>query len=443
MESLKQSDFTSVTSDAYTKLQQDWQVELSGVFESFKREMTLLKQKELEISIAEVSLQEREKKVKEREDTMTQSLTYIFSCRHTLRTFNEDVIGIGLSLTRGACRRVTRIEFIAEYLSATAYFDLGIRQSRDHELQYNGFLPLYINPDHASRAKNLLEGLFLSIVADVPQTASPKVQVEEQLCQVADQVRRKKQPKFHSDMAVMILGRLMNQALSYIVAEKFHPFKGLETYCLFHRLLLAVAAKYPAMIECCTRQLNEFVSSECLRAICEVPVLGEFLTLFTVSSFPWDRAVDGIVDQLLQRSWAGAIELHPELGRMVGDSVCGAGPVIFESVTDAELVTKAFSGMLSSARLVMLHYSFYTNVAHFDSLTLAQIADNYDSRAGHASPRVKEKLMGSFREIQAVSSFAEFFQFVGYTHVPISTEEIAVILKRTMSEAIVKQCVKV
>jgi len=48
---------------------------------------------------------------------------------------------------------------------------------------------------------------------------------------------------FHPTMALNILCQLINELLVNAVNQKFHPFKALEMYCAFHRIMLYFAEK--------------------------------------------------------------------------------------------------------------------------------------------------------------------------------------------------------
>jgi len=79
------------------------------------------------LSLAEMRLTERERKVQERELQLTQSLSADLMCWHTLLRFTDDILGVGLSVTRGgpgarSAFQVTKVDLCDEYLSYTAFF---------------------------------------------------------------------------------------------------------------------------------------------------------------------------------------------------------------------------------------------------------------------------------------------------------------------------------
>jgi hypothetical protein len=90
-------------------------------------------------------LDERERKVAEREMLLTHNSNYSFVCRQTLRKITEDTIGIGLTVVRNDSNYISKIELVAEYLSATAFFDLQVtsaerRKKKKEEKKFNHFL---------------------------------------------------------------------------------------------------------------------------------------------------------------------------------------------------------------------------------------------------------------------------------------------------------------
>jgi len=286
------------------------------VFESFKKEVDTLKKKQAELSMAELSLDERERRLTEREMLLSQGAHYSFVCRQTLRKITEDTIGIGLAVIRNDAHHISKIELAAEYLSATAFFDLKIRHSMNHDLKFQYFLPLYLSRAHFEQARTMIEDAFCCIVMGTPQTREMKSQHEkkhaatrsfsshfhspsklvvpsasrarsksvESKQQQGARLRRRspsdfEQNVFHHDMALMVLSILMNEVLANAISEKLHPFKALETYGVFHRLLLASIERVSALplflstSFAMTREVTFFFSF----FFCAVPGLGRDL----------------------------------------------------------------------------------------------------------------------------------------------------------------------
>jgi len=472
------SDFTSVNQQDYARLQKNWQAELGVVFESFKKEVDALKKKQAELSIAELSLGERERKVAERELLLTNA-NYQFVCRQTLRKITDDTIGLGLSVVRNdESNYISKIEVAAEYLSATAFFDLNIRHSMNHELHFQYFLPLYLTRRHFEAAKNMLEdAIFCAVMgkAQVKEQRSPQDRrhppsarsfsthfhsatnlaipsasrtrsksVESSKQKSPSRLRRRSSSdfeynSFHPDMALMILSILMNEVLANAISEKMHPFKALETYCAFHRLLLSFAERYPATIETCDRQITSFMSSERDRHETEFPNLGEFLILFTISTVPWSKGADAFVDEVMQRSWRWIIKAYPELGRMKISRTDPLLPVEIEGVKDEDLVEKVFQSSLHAIRVTLLHVHFLHYIAHSGGLSLTQLASLYDDTLGQPSAKMTRKAEGSFKDVFAVATFADFLVKVGYSPVPLSPSQISLMLRKAAARSHAKK----
>lgn len=156
-------------------------------------------------------------------------------------------------------------------------------------------MPLYLSKDHYESAKGMIEDAFFCIVMGASQTkegregregrdlkphesraasgsrsfsshinssvkmmglSSPRRSRSKSVDTMTQKskVRRRTSSDFehnvfHPDMALMVLGMLMNEVLANAISEKLHPFKALETYCVFHRLLLAFSAKVSANLD--------------------------------------------------------------------------------------------------------------------------------------------------------------------------------------------------
>jgi len=516
---LKSSEFIQVPQIEFVQLQKDWQNELGGVFETLKREVEALKRKQAELSVTELSLDERERRLRERELSLNHNLSSSFVCRQTLRRFNEDIIGLGLSVARTENKTILKIEFVPEYLSATAFFDHEVRHSMNHELSFQYFLPLYICKEHYHKAATMMEDAFFCIVTGLAQLKEPRKPDHPNLTKTASashlptgsspshhqhfqssrsthqsrhlhsssnpflvsapsssspslsplpasssnqylwlpaspgtqrsktKEKVKSRPRsrssseldkitFHPEMALMVLCMTINEVLVSAINERLHPFKALEIYCVFHRILLAFAEKYPILIEICDRQINDFILSEKDRNESEFPNLGEFMVMFIISTVPWGAAVKAVIDEILQRTWKWILKANPELGMMRFNRQNPLFPVEIENVSVDELLEKTFASSLGGIRVIMLHVYFLKNIAHYKNKNLQQLRAQYDDLYGQPKAKLKEKAEQAFKDIFSVSSYAQYFAQVGYT--PTDTlatkEEVSVILRTAASK---------
>lgn len=78
-------------------------------------------------------------------------------CFHTKKSFEEDVIGIGVNLKFNP--KIARLEYIStelDLMSYTSFFTIGVRKTSWQD-SFTHFVPLFINRDHGKRALKVLE----------------------------------------------------------------------------------------------------------------------------------------------------------------------------------------------------------------------------------------------------------------------------------------------
>lgn len=424
METISHSEFMNLSYGEFLELRRGWNSELVTTFESFKKETDVLKKREMVLSLAEMRLTERERKIQEREQQLTQSLSADLMCWHTLLRFTEDILGVGLSVTRGGPGarspfQVTKVDVCDEYLSYTAFFKEKVRHSIKRDMVLDYWMPLYICADHGSRAMPLVEDAVVAIISGLPQVSrhSSKAQV-----------------KFEPRMAVAVFTTLLNNMVVGVVRENVHPFKALEMYMAFLRLLCDFIVRYPDLRTSCTSKVQRFIESEDRRHTSKVANLGEFLVVVGLTSINWDQMVDVFIDEVMQRSWFWILRYHPEFQSFSYDR--DDGSITFRDVNrDEKIIEAAFDGAKRSLRIVMLHLYYLLHVARPPNMTTEQTNEQYDALFGQPNARMKDEFESACKEIMAVSTFQEFFRYVGLPNAPVTTVDLTQFLNRTASKA--------
>jgi len=212
----------------------------------------------------------------------------------------------------------------------------------------------------------------------------------------------------------------------------------LEMYCAFHRLLLDFTSRYPELMTSCRNKVKGFIQSEERRSNDKVPNLGEFLVLMSVVDFSWESIVDVFVIEVLQRSWFWILRYHPEFQKMSLNA--DKSLVTFMEVSKEEkIVENAFDGARRSLRIVMLHSYFLRNVTRPRNCSREEVIHQYDVMFGQPSARMKDEFESACKEIMAISTFTEFFQWIGYADTPQSTSEMALLLRGTAAQSLRKE----
>jgi ubiquitin-protein ligase len=113
-------------------------------------------------------------------------------CFHTRVPFEEDVLGIGISITfhKTNSRDLDQIHSPLDLLSYTAFKEDGVRESvysdsNDKKMNFTHWLPLWINKQHGERAESLLPTCLSLICTDDSN-------------------------RFRPEMALTVLSKLMN-----------------------------------------------------------------------------------------------------------------------------------------------------------------------------------------------------------------------------------------
>lgn len=310
-------------------------------------------------------------------------------CFHTKLSFEEDILGYGVNLEYDKNGKLFGISSPLDLISRTAYNDLYIRKSVWRH-DFTHWIPLYINPKHGKRALDVAE-IYISEIL--------------------------KKDKFEPEDSLLVLSKLMTTQVVEVMKGNLHAsIKALEGYFQFHRLLIAFVEKYPKLLKMIDEKVELFLLSEEERSKDQVPNLGEFISLLSVSKYTWNEISSKITLEVLCRNSLWIYKAH--------------GDTLF-NMSNSYLDGTCFKETKVSRSLLMFNVFFLKGFARRKGLTLQDIAKNYDKRYGRPSEEDKVKLQNGIFELQNCTSFEEFFNYIELN--PIM--EIADILRKCFNDS--------
>jgi len=321
-------------------------------------------------------------------------------CYHTRRTFEEDILGIGITSTKHESGRHHQLSSPLDLLSYSAFKE-GVREavydvdSRNQKVTFSHWLPLYICKEHAERARELMEYSLRNISAD------------------GDKV-----PDNVPDMALNILPKLMNTMVVKLMSgQTVTSVRALEGYIWFHRILIMFIKENPQLTTRLNKKISNFISQNTYRTKAKVPDLGEFLCYLAVTDYAWKDVASVVVEETLTRNVRWAIEKYPELAKETLD------PEIDKHRTD-----KTFLASQVSLKLLCFHVVFLQCLSE---KSLDDIISEYDSHYGKPSVEMKHNFFEGVKKIKNLNSWEEFFGRIGVPYPENLDERLRECVKRS------------
>jgi len=261
-------------------------------------------------------------------------------------------------------------------LSSSAFHQEKIRKSVWKE-KFDHWLPIYINADHAARARLPFRNSLQRIAGS---------------------------SNYSSLHAVSLLPKLMNTMVVSVMSGNVHAsIKALEGYCWFHRLLLQAVTENPALQKYVDDKIRDFLSTYEGSSKRAVPALGEWLPLLSVSKFySWKDVGIPYIKENFDRNVKWVLQKFPELKRSQ----------MPEGAADMTRLSATFEATRVSTRLCMFHV-YFLRVARPAGESLQAIAKSYDAFYGMPSHDLKEALQKEIFRIHDVETWPQFFKYVG------------------------------
>lgn len=297
-------------------------------------------------------------------------------CFHSKAPFEEEVLGVGVTVKRHRSGDVSELTSELDLLSSTAFNAQGVRKGVWKQ-PFDYFLPLVINADHARRARAELESCVSKLAGSRSFTPLDVLAVV---------------PRLMSTMVVQLFdgGERM--------PSRHASDKALLGYCAFHHLLLQLVTWYPVLRAEIDRRVEAFRDREQARTKTGTKNLGEFMPLLTVAGLSWGELSGPLMREVLDRNVRWLLDKHPHLA--------------WESNDDTQLAD-SFSGSLTSYRLLMFQVYFLTHVGRPEGKSPPDVLAAYNARFGRPTPTQQRDLQAACGDIQAVSCWPAYFCRVG------------------------------
>ncbi|KAJ3134869.1 hypothetical protein HK101_004297, partial [Irineochytrium annulatum] len=341
----------------------------------------------------------------------------------------DTILGIGVNLTfksklpvdwdREARASIPNINQVT--LAAPSEFDiLSYDAFRNHDVRksiwgvpFTHFLPLAINRRHFNCA--------------LPY-------IKDSLCVMAG-VSKRASGGFNPLIVLEVLPRLMNDLV--VCFSRFQPTpdnpsgisraseKALNGYCALLHLLLELSLRFPIIEQHATAQLRRFHSNPSACNKSDLPDLGRFLILLSLTGDPaltWSTISKPFLKEMFTRNVVFSL-----------DSRHGNKPHLLHlDPGDADIrLRETFATSGTSARLLLFQIYFLRSVARPPGMSPADVARGLAERHGHASDETLKALAAEYRSITLISDHAVFLRKALHDtgHAMPSKEEFAQVLR--------------
>jgi len=301
-------------------------------------------------------------------------------------------LGYPLVLEKYPDGKLKEISTPLDLLSFENGYNTGVRKSV-WKLPFTDFIPIYITGSHWRRARPIF-GKSVSSITGKP---------------------------FAIYDAMDILCKLMNTMIVQVMKEStFASILALQGYCHFHRLLMQLVFENKILQDHINRQIDEFIKYPNMRVKSNLPSLGDWLPLLSVSSKY--KFTDNLRMLYLQehfdRNARWILQEHRDLQRGL-------------SSTGADLMrnTLSFKATQVSQRLLLFHIYFLNKIARPPGISLKSQMQRYDAFYGCVSSHQIESFQKEVKRIQGINSFPHFFN---YMNLAMSEDKISDILRKAI-----------
>jgi len=321
-------------------------------------------------------------------------------CFFTRGTFEEDVLGYGISYSKNLrTGAIKSIQSPLDLISLRAYMNHGLRTSSYNE-KFTHFLPIYINPKHGEKAMYLAERA-LSIIC----TGSSKNFKPEQVLEVL--------PKLMATMTVEVMSQ-----------RKHASIKALRGYCHFYRLLLEFVKKYPQLLEIVNKTVKGFIENDEERHKDKVPNLGEFLALLPVSDYSWSDVRDAYIQESFTRNVFWLLNKYEELEKDSSDEF-----------TEDDRLQYSFETTKVGQKLLMFNVFFLEKVSRpNDCKTRDEVSRIFDNLYGRPPMQYEDLFIQTIDKINKVENYLDAFKEYA-PNKQYTKEDILQILKESVKRS--------
>eukprot|EP01125_Pyxidicula_operculata_P022010 TRINITY_DN8834_c0_g1_i1.p1 TRINITY_DN8834_c0_g1~~TRINITY_DN8834_c0_g1_i1.p1 ORF type:complete len:1235 (-),score=323.08 TRINITY_DN8834_c0_g1_i1:121-3825(-) len=296
-------------------------------------------------------------------------------CFHSKRHFTDEVLGVGLNLEIKLNGSLAYITTTFDLLSLTSFIQEKVRKASYKE-PFSHWLPLYINQQHGKRALPVIKDCLTTICKEIHG------------------------PVFKPEMVLTVIPKLMNSMVVSLMSGRLYTsIMALEGYCAFHHLFLVLVEEFPELKAKIDDTIKQFLTSERLRHKNNIPALGEWLPLLTVTStYSWKDVSEAYLVEMFDRNVLWTLKKYPEMMHQFG-------PKYYDM-----RLSKVFKATEVSNRLLMFHVYFLKHIARPDGVSLDQLKKILDFRCGRPTYSMKEQLLQECKSILKVNTWDKFFE---------------------------------
>ncbi|KAL9643758.1 hypothetical protein ABK040_016060 [Willaertia magna] len=332
-------------------------------------------------------------------EAITAKSEYV--CFFTRQSFEEDVLGYGISFSKnlrtGAIRSISSP---LDLISLRSFMNHNLRTSSYNE-KFTHWIPIYINEKHGQKAMYLAKR-SISIIC----TGSSK--------------------NFKPEMVLEVLPKLMCTMTVEVLSNRKHAsIKALRGYCHFYRLLLEFIKEYPELLESIDKTVKGFIENEQNRHKDVVPNLGEFLALVPASSYRWKDIQKAYIEESFTRNVFWLLNKYEELEQETSDEF-----------TDDDRLKFSFETTKLSQKLLMFNVFFIETVSHpLDANTFDEIRQVFDNHLGRPPVKYEDMFISEIEKINKVETYKDFFQEISGKENPFTNEVIVTLLKESVKKS--------
>uniref|UniRef100_A0A6B2L583 Uncharacterized protein n=1 Tax=Arcella intermedia TaxID=1963864 RepID=A0A6B2L583_9EUKA len=303
-------------------------------------------------------------------------------CFYTKVDFNSAVLGVPINIKyafNGELKEtyIQSIEAYLELLSVNSFME-GHRLTIWRK-PFTHLLPIYLCGSHWSKARSVFEGVIKDI-ARQPEHYTP-VLAAEIIC------------KIMNTMVVSVMNQTLHLSLQY-----------LQGYVYFYRILLQLVVEDSSLQELIERKIGEFVEEPLSRDKWNVPALGEWLPLLTVSlKYSWHDVAPAYLTENFDRNAKWILKEAPHLRYN-----------LYSTDIDWERIKTSFHATKVSNKLLMFHVYFLKTFAKPPNMRRTEIIDAYDSFYNQISHEQQQIFLDEVNKIKNLQTWSEFFLYIDY-----------------------------